>query len=155
MHCLLRLIPQWWIVRLVIVQGSEWALYPHDVCTYMSVALRNSMWEYWIVHVMLSHVYETVKGWKKGEGVFGECLEDRWNQQVWRSQVLNTADGWWLKKQKTSHQHQLCSLWQWHTIASFPGSSAPEREIELVHVERAWYFSHVRTLKGRKVVERP
>ena len=25
-------------------------------------------------------------------------------------------------------------------MASFPGSSAPEREIELVHAERAWYF---------------
>ena len=25
-------------------------------------------------------------------------------------------------------------------VASFPGSSAPEREIELVHAERAWYL---------------
>ena len=25
-------------------------------------------------------------------------------------------------------------------LASFPGSSALEREIELVHAERAWYF---------------
>ena len=25
-------------------------------------------------------------------------------------------------------------------IASFPGSSAPEREIEFIHAERAWYF---------------
>ena len=40
-------------------------------------------------------------------------------------------------------------------LASFPGSSAPERNIELVHVERAWFFfSHVSTLKGRKAVER-
>ena len=26
------------------------------------------------------------------------------------------------------------------SIASFPDSSAPEWEIELVHAERAWYF---------------
>ena len=25
-------------------------------------------------------------------------------------------------------------------LASFPGSSAPEREIEVVHAERAWYL---------------
>ena len=25
-------------------------------------------------------------------------------------------------------------------LASFPGSSAPEQEIELVHAERTWYF---------------
>ena len=41
------------------------------------------------------------------------------------------------------------------SLASFPGSSAPERKIELVHAERAWYFfSHVRTLKGRKAIDR-
>ena len=39
----------------------------------------------------------------------------------------------------------LNSLDYWNTflgygLASFPGSSAPEREIELVHVKRAWYF---------------
>ena len=44
-----------------------------------------------------------------------------------------------------------CGFW----IASFLGSFAPEREIELVHVERAWYFFHMRTLEGRKAVERP
>ena len=46
--------------------------------------------------------------------------------------------------------------WFLHTVqvnlASFPGSSAPEREIELVHAERAWYFSHVSTAKGRAEV---
>ena len=26
------------------------------------------------------------------------------------------------------------------SVASFPGSSAPERDIEVVHVEKAWYF---------------
>ena len=25
-------------------------------------------------------------------------------------------------------------------VASFPGSSAPEQEIEFIHAERAWYF---------------
>ena len=38
------------------------------------------------------------------------------------------------------------------TLASFLGSSAPECKIELVNTG---YFSHVRTLKGRKAVERP
>ena len=37
-------------------------------------------------------------------------------------------------------------------LASLPGSSAPEREIELVHAEKAWYFSHVSTAKGRAEV---
>ena len=27
-----------------------------------------------------------------------------------------------------------------YELASFPGSSTPEREIELVHAERDWYF---------------
>ena len=26
------------------------------------------------------------------------------------------------------------------SVASFPGSSAPERDIEVVHAERAWYL---------------
>ena len=41
----------------------------------------------------------------------------------------------------------LCQkAWEWASsgvskgLASFPGSSAPKREIELVHAERAWYF---------------
>ena len=27
-----------------------------------------------------------------------------------------------------------------YNLASFPGSSAPERDIEVVHAERAWYL---------------
>ena len=34
-------------------------------------------------------------------------------------------------------------------LASFPGSSAPEREIELVHAVFSGIFSHVSTAKGR------
>ena len=38
-------------------------------------------------------------------------------------------------------------------LASFPGSSAPEREIEVVHAREPGIFSRVRALKGtyRKV----
>ena len=41
------------------------------------------------------------------------------------------------------------------TSSLVPRLPAPERDIEVVHAERAWYFSHMRTLKGRKAVERP
>ena len=55
----------------------------------------------------------------------------------------------------------LNSLDYWNTflgygLASFPGSSAPEREIKLVHAEtEPGIFSHMRTIKGREGVERP
>ena len=37
----------------------------------------------------------------------------------------------------TSCAFVACSM---KFLASFPGSSAPEREIEFMHVEKAWYF---------------
>ena len=52
---------------------------------------------------------------------------------------------------KTGNKVIRCRLY----IASFPGFSAPERDIEVVHAERAWYFFHMRTLKGREGIERP
>ena len=40
--------------------------------------------------------------------------------------------------------------------ASFPGSSAPEQEIELIHAERAWYiFSREKPSKVERGEERP
>ena len=39
-----------------------------------------------------------------------------------------------------------------HPTPQLPGFSAPERNIEVVHVERAWY-SHVRRAKGRMETE--
>ena len=40
-------------------------------------------------------------------------------------------------------------------LASFPGSSALECEIEVVQVERAWYFFSLEQRLGVERVERP
>ena len=37
-------------------------------------------------------------------------------------------------------EHKAKSKRQPVKLASFPGSSAPERDIEVVHAERAWYL---------------
>ena len=41
----------------------------------------------------------------------------------------------------------------WKKVASFPGSHAPEREIEVVQAWRAWYFCHVKNAKDRRQVD--
>ena len=60
-------------------------------------------------------------------------------QDVWHKQVT------FFPSRQPCLVPRQCDSKNWRrerpdSIASFPGSSAPEREIELVHAERAWYF---------------
>ena len=60
------------------------------------------------------------------------------------------------RKQKNKEQGMM--LWYPNKqvlVASFPGSSTLEHEIELVHAERAWYFFSHEHHEGRMKVERP
>ena len=69
--------------------------------------------------------------------VLGECIVS-----VLKSNVLSAIK----KKHCTFPGYQvypwngdLCGSDKPYILASFPGSSAPERDIEVVHAARAWY----------------